>query len=156
MDIIQIYCDGSARNNGKGPGGWGVVLKYKEHTKELSGSFRRTTNNRMELIAVINALSSIKKDGVSIEIYSDSRYVIDSVERKWVFNWQKQGFVHRTNADLWMQFLELYQKFNIKMIWVKGHASNIYNNRCDTIATCASSNENRENWLVDIFYESNS
>ena len=150
--ITSIYTDGSSRGN-PGPGGWGAILKYREHTKELSGSYRRTTNNRMELLAVINALSNMKKDGAVIEVYSDSKYVVDSVNKNWVFNWEKEGFGRRTNADLWRRFLELYRRFEVKMIWVKGHASNMYNNRCDTIATCASSNENREFWLVDEEYE---
>ena len=150
--IVSIYTDGSSRGN-PGPGGWGAILKYKQHTMELSGSYRRTTNNRMELMAVINALSNLKKEGLDIEVYSDSKYVVDSVLKKWVFKWEEEGFGRRTNADLWVKFLELYRRFNIKMIWVKGHASNMYNNRCDTIATCASSNENREKWLEDTEYE---
>ncbi len=151
--LVQIFGDGSSRGN-PGPSGWGVILKYKQHIMEISGAYRLSTNNRVELISIIEALSSMKREGLSIEIYSDSKYVIDSVEKKWVFNWEKENFKDRTNADLWIRFLELYRKHNIKMIWVKGHASNMYNNRCDTLATCASSNENKENWKIDIFYES--
>jgi ribonuclease HI len=152
MDITKIYTDGSSRGN-PGPGGWGAILKYKEHVKELSGSYRHTTNSRMELMAAVEALSQIKREGVNIEIYSDSKYVVDSVEKKWLFKWEKDNFEDRANADLWKRFVELYRKFKVKMIWVKGHSSNQDNNRCDELATSASANENKSNWLIDTNYE---
>lgn len=134
---IEIYTDGAARGN-PGRGGYGVVLKFNQHRKELSEGFRLTTNNRMELLAVIKALEALKKSDLEVIIYSDSKYVIDSVEKKWVFGWVKKNFKGKKNADLWIQFLDLYKLHNISFIWVKGHAGNPENERCDELATMAA------------------
>lgn len=132
-DIVKIYTDGACSGN-PGPGGLGVILLYKDMKKEISEGYKHTTNNRMELLSVIRGLQVLKKTGLDIEIYSDSKYVVDSIEKKWVFNWEKKGFVGRPNADLWKKLLDLYDNHNIKFIWVKGHASNEYNNQCDILA----------------------
>lgn len=134
---IEIYTDGAARGN-PGRGGYGAVLKFNQYRKELSEGFRMTTNNRMELLAVIKALESLTKPDLDITIYSDSKYVIDSVEKKWVFGWVKKNFKGKKNADLWMQFLDLYKLHTISFIWVKGHAGNSENERCDELATMAA------------------
>lgn len=146
---LIIYTDGAARGN-PGPGGYGIVLLWKGIRKEFSQGYRLTTNNRMELLAVIVALRSLTREGVNIIIYTDSSYVVNSVEKGWVFNWQRTGFKGKKNADLWMQFLELYPKHNIKFQWVKGHANNAGNNRCDELATAAADSGK---WLVDEVYE---
>lgn len=132
-EIVKIYTDGACSGN-PGPGGIGVVLMYKDLKKEISEGYKYTTNNRMELLSVIRGLQMLKKEGLTIEIYSDSKYVVDSVEKGWVFNWQRNSFKDRPNADLWRKFLELYDNHKIKFIWVKGHASNEYNNQCDLLA----------------------
>ncbi len=146
---LIIYTDGAARGN-PGPGGYGIVLLWKGIRKEFSQGYRLTTNNRMELLAVIVAIRSLTREGVNIIIYTDSSYVVNSVEKGWVFNWQKKGFKGKKNADLWMQFLELYPKHNIKFQWVKGHANNPGNNRCDELATAAADSGD---WLIDEVYE---
>jgi ribonuclease HI len=136
-DKITIYTDGASRGN-PGPGGYGAILLWKGHRKELSGGYRLTTNNRMELMAIIVALEALKKDGQQITIYSDSKYIIDSVEKRWLFGWVKSGFKNKKNKDLWLRFLDLYNKHHIHFVWVKGHASNALNNRCDELATSAA------------------
>ncbi len=136
-EIVRIYTDGACSGN-PGPGGIGVILMYKEKVKEISEGYKHTTNNRMELRAVIKGLQSLKNKSLTIEVYSDSKYVVDSVEKGWVFNWEKKGFIGRANSDLWKKFLELYDEHNIKFIWVKGHASNEFNNRCDVLAVSGS------------------
>lgn len=146
---LIIYTDGAARGN-PGPGGYGAILKWGSTVKELSQGYRRTTNNRMELMAVIAALQHLKKDGVNIVIYTDSSYVVDSVEKRWVFGWVKTNFKDKKNADLWKLFLIEYKKHNIKFQWVKGHANNPGNNRCDELATAAADSGN---WLIDEGYE---
>ena len=146
---LVIYTDGSARGN-PGPGGYGAILMWGNNRMELSQCYRKTTNNRMELLAVIAALQTLKKDGLDIVIYSDSSYVINSVEKRWVFNWVKTGFKDKKNADLWRIFLSLYGKNKIRFVWVKGHADNPFNNRCDELATAAADSGN---WLVDEEYE---
>jgi ribonuclease HI len=135
--MISIYTDGAARGN-PGPGGYGIVLLSGPHRKEISEGFRLTTNNRMELLSVIVALESLKKEGNQVVIYSDSKYVVDAVEQGWVFNWAKKGFAGKKNADLWTRFLKIYAKQKVRFIWVKGHASNKENNRCDELAVAAS------------------
>ncbi len=135
--MINIYTDGAASGN-PGPGGYGVILRSGSHYKELSGGFRLTTNNRMELLAVIVGLQAIKSPGQEVTIYSDSKYVVDSVEKKWVFGWLKTGFKGKKNADLWMRFLEQYKKHQVKFIWIKGHNSHPENERCDQLAVAAS------------------
>jgi len=137
MSNITIYTDGAARGN-PGPGGYGVVLIAGPHRKELSEGFKHTTNNRMELLAVIVALEALKNEGSNVTIYSDSKYVVDAVEKRWVFAWQKKGFKGKKNPDLWRRFLQIYPKHNIKLIWVKGHANIPENERCDTLAVEAS------------------
>ena len=136
--MIKIFTDGSSRGN-PGPGGYGVVMLYKGNRKELSQGYRITTNNRMELTAVIKALEAIKKNSIKITIYSDSKYVVESVEKGWVWNWGKKKFKKKKNIDLWKQFIPLYKKFNIKFIWVKGHAGIKENERCDELANLAQS-----------------
>jgi len=134
---IVIYTDGAARGN-PGPGGLGVVMIYGKHRRELAEGFRLTTNNRMELLAVIRGLEALKRDDLLIKVYTDSRYVSDSVNKKWVSGWEAKGFKNRKNADLWKRFLELYRKYRVEFIWVKGHASIPENERCDRLAVEAS------------------
>jgi len=146
---IIIYTDGAARGN-PGPGGYGAVLLSGEHRKELSEGYKRTTNNRMELLAVIVALETLKIEGCDVTIYTDSKYVADSVTKGWVFNWVKKRFKGKKNADLWMRFLEIYKKHVVQFVWVKGHANNPLNERCDTLAVEASF---KPNLLEDTGYQ---
>jgi ribonuclease HI len=141
MAKVIIYTDGAASGN-PGPGGYGAVMMYGKHRKELSEGFLLTTNNRMELLAVIVALENLKKEGLDIEIYTDSKYVADAVEKKWLFGWEKTDFKKKKNADLWKRFLPLYRKHNIRFIWVKGHANIPENERCDRLAVEASQEAN--------------
>jgi ribonuclease HI len=135
---IIVYTDGSSRGN-PGPGGYGVILIWGNTKKELSGGFRRTTNNRMELMAVIAALEALKKDNQQLIIHSDSSYVVKAIEEGWLKNWIKTNFKGgKKNSDLWMQYHQLSQKHHVKLKWVKGHADNAYNNRCDELATSAA------------------
>ena len=134
---IEIYTDGAAKGN-PGPGGYGAILRFGDKEKELSAGFRRTTNNRMELLAVIVALEELKTDKFPIMIFSDSKYVVDAVEKGWVFGWQKKGFKGKKNVDLWQRYLPLHQRFNPKFTWVKGHAGHAENERCDRLAVTAA------------------
>ncbi len=136
--MIKIFTDGSSRGN-PGPGGYGVVMLYKDNRKELSQGYKITTNNRMELTAVIKALEAIKKNSIKVTIYSDSKYVVESVEKGWIWNWEKKNFKKKQNIDLWKQFIPLYKKYNIKFVWVKGHAGIKENERCDELANLAQS-----------------
>tara|TARA_B110000444_G_scaffold57849_1_gene53901 strand:- start:389 stop:865 length:477 start_codon:yes stop_codon:yes gene_type:complete len=145
---IDIYTDGSARGN-PGPGGYGIVMISGEFRKEISQGFRLTTNNRMELLAVIVALEQIKVQGSKVLVTSDSKYVVDSVEKGWVFNWVKKSFKDKKNPDLWKRFLKIYGSHKVKFKWVKGHNNHIENERCDTLAVKAS----HKNLLVDKGYE---
>ena len=120
-DPIIIYTDGAASGN-PGPGGFGVVLKAGVYRKELMAGFRKTTNNRMELLAVIVGLEALKQPGWQVVVYSDSRYVVDAVEKGWVFGWEKKGFKDKKNPDLWKRFLAIYRQHQVKFVWVKGHA----------------------------------
>ena len=138
---IIIYTDGAARGN-PGPGGYGVVLMSGKHRKELSEGFRRTTNNRMELLAVIKALEALKNPGSSVTIYTDSKYVADAVNKGWVFQWERNGFKKKKNPDLWKRFLEVYRKHKVRLVWVKGHNNLRENERCDRLAVEASKGEN--------------
>jgi len=147
--MIELYTDGASSGN-PGPGGYGMILRSGQHYKELSGGYRKTTNNRMELLAVIIGLEAIKKQGQQVVVYSDSKYVIDSVEKKWVFGWVKKGFQGKKNADLWLRFLEIYKKHVVKFIWVKGHANHPENERCDELAVKASK---QKELLIDTDYE---
>lgn len=146
---IIIYTDGAARGN-PGPGGYGIVLKSGQHRKELSQGYRKTTNNRMELLAVIVALETLRFEKSNVEIYTDSKYVADAVEKKWVFGWEKVQFKKKKNPDLWIRFLKAYRKHNVKFHWVKGHANIPENERCDKLAVEAS---HKTNLLIDEFYE---
>ncbi|MCD2426198.1 ribonuclease HI [Niabella pedocola] len=147
---ITIYTDGAARGN-PGPGGYGVLLMYGKHLKELSGGFRRTTNNRMELMAVIEGLKTLKTTELPVTIYSDSQYVVNSVTKGWLNNWVRTDFKGgKKNKDLWTQYYHLAKKFQIRFVWVKGHADNPYNNRCDELATTAADGRNLPE---DIGYE---
>jgi ribonuclease HI len=136
--MIRIYTDGAAQGN-PGPGGYGVVMKFQSAVKEIAQGFRLTTNNRMELLAVITGLEAIKKEGYPVTIYSDSKYVVDSVEKGWIWGWQKKNFAKKANADLWQRYIPLHQKYKPKFIWVKGHAGHPENERCDVLAVQAAS-----------------
>ncbi len=141
MDEIAIYTDGACSGN-PGPGGWGVVLLYRDQKKELSGFVADTTNNRMELTAVITGLSSLKTNQVPITVYTDSKYIVDAVNQNWLTNWQNKGWRNTAkkpvaNRDLWEQLLALNQKYHPRYTWVKGHSTNVYNNRCDEMAVQA-------------------
>lgn len=149
--MIRIYTDGAAQGN-PGPGGYGVILKFNHHEKELSDGFRLTTNNRMELLAVIMGLEAIKKSGISITIYSDSKYVVDAVEKGWIWGWQKKNFAKKANADLWQRYIPLHQKLKPKFVWVKGHAGHPENERCDQLAVLAAEGRNLQ---ADHWYEQN-
>ncbi len=138
---IEIYTDGAARGN-PGPGGYGIVLKSGVHRKELSQGYQHTTNNRMELLAVIVALETLKIPNSEVTVYSDSRYVVDAVEKKWVFSWLKKGFKGKKNPDLWKRFLNIYQQHQVNLVWVKGHNNIPENERCDTLAVEASFSDN--------------
>jgi ribonuclease HI len=153
MNTITIYTDGAARGN-PGPGGFGVVLMWGNHKKELSGGYRYTTNNRMELLAVIVALQQIKNKEIAINIFTDSQYVVNSIEKKWLNTWVATNFKGgKKNKDLWLQYYELAKSFTIKMHWVKGHATNVFNNRCDELATQAADGKNL---LIDLVFEEES
>ena len=134
--MINIYTDGSSRGN-PGPGGYGIVMLYKGQRKELSQGYRLTTNNRMELMAVIKALEALKNDKIDITIYSDSKYVVESIEKGWIWNWEKKNFKKKLNSDLWKIFIPLHKKFKIKFKWVKGHSGDVENERCDELAVKA-------------------
>jgi len=147
-DKITIYTDGAARGN-PGPGGYGVVLISGKHRKELSEGFRLTTNNRMELLAVIKGLEALRKENSTVTVYTDSKYVADAVEKGWVFTWEKKRFKKKKNPDLWKRFLIIYRKHTVQFKWVKGHANILENERCDWLAVDAS----KENHLkVDTGY----
>lgn len=146
-DKIEIFTDGACSGN-PGKGGYGIVMRYGDKEKEYSKGFRRTTNNRMELLAVIDALSKIKRYDIPVVVYSDSKYVIDSISKGWVFNWVKTGFKGKKNEDLWRRYLEQHSKFDIEWKWVKGHAGHPENERCDELATSAAHGN------IDSVYES--
>ncbi|CAN5234848.1 ribonuclease HI [soil metagenome] len=138
MSHIHIYTDGAARGN-PGPGGYGVVMLYGDLKKELSKGYRLTTNNRMELMAVIAALEAMKKSELKLLIHSDSNYVVKAIQEGWLNNWIKTNFKGgKKNSDLWMKYHDLAKKFDITFKWVKGHSDNFYNNRCDELATLAA------------------
>lgn len=147
--MIAIYTDGSSRGN-PGPGGYATILVYNQYRKELSEGFRKTTNNRMELLAVIKGLEALKKAGSEVTVYSDSKYVVDAVERGWVWGWQKKGFKGKKNADLWQRFIDVYKKHRVTLKWVKGHAGHVENERCDELAVRSALGSNL---LVDEGYE---
>lgn len=150
---LIIYTDGAARGN-PGPGGYGIVLIWGDVKKEISAGYRLTTNNRMELLAVIVALRSLTKKHIPVTIYTDSQYIVNTVEKKWLDNWIRTDFKGgKKNKDLWLQFHELSKQFRLRFVWVKGHASNAMNNRCDELATSAADSGNL---LIDEWYENES
>ena len=146
---IHLYTDGSAKGN-PGKGGLGIVLISGKHYKEISQGFRLTTNNRMELLAVIVGLEMLNKDKSLVEVFSDSKYVVDAVEKKWVFSWEKKNFKGKKNSDLWKRFLIIYRKHKVSFNWVKGHAGQVENEKCDTLAVEASESEQL---MIDHGYE---
>ena len=138
MKELIIYTDGASRGN-PGPGGYGAILKWGERSKELSAGYRHTTNNRMELMAVIAALEALKKESLNIIIYSDSQYVVKAVQEGWLKKWIATQFAGgKKNKDLWMRYAELAKNHNIRFVWVRGHADNTFNNRCDELETAAA------------------
>ena len=149
-DII-VYTDGSSRGN-PGPGGYGIVMQEVDtnYKKEFSKGFKKTTNNRMELLAVIIALEKLKNPNQKVHIYTDSKYVSDSVEKKWVFNWERKAFKNKKNPDLWIRFLSVYKKHKVSFFWIKGHNNNLLNERCDYLAVEASKQPNLN---IDVGYE---
>ncbi len=151
---IRIYTDGSAKGN-PGPGGYGIVLLSDEgHRKEVAKGFRKTTNNRMELLSVAVALEMLKTKPMDVIVFSDSKYVVDAVEKKWVFIWEKKFFNKKKNVDLWKRFLIVYRQHNVKFVWVKGHSNNLENERCDALAVAAA--ESSDSHSIDWGYENQS
>ena len=148
---VHIYTDGAAKGN-PGNGGYGVVMEWvgKPYKKEFYEGFRRTTNNRMELLAVIVGLEKLKNPNTRVLVISDSKYVVDSVEKKWVLSWEKKGFVNRKNADLWKRFLVVYRNHKVGSKWIKGHNNPVQNERCGELAVMASM---QKQLSVDSFYE---
>lgn len=142
-DQVHLYTDGAARGN-PGPGGYGIVLEWagKSYSKEFSQGYAHTTNNRMELLAVIEGLKKLKKPNTAVVVFTDSKYVAESVEKGWVFNWEKKGFRERKNPDLWISFLKEYRKHKVRFKWIKGHNNHPQNERCDKLAVAASKKKN--------------
>ena len=149
MAKVTMYTDGGASGN-PGPGGYGTLLMYGEHVKEMSEGFRLTTNNRMELLAVIVGLEALTRDGIEVDVYSDSKYVVDAVEKRWVFGWEKKGYKDKKNPDLWQRFLRVYRRHHVRFHWVKGHAGNPLNERVDAMAVAAYQTGDL---LTDAWYE---
>ena len=135
--MIKIFTDGAAQGN-PGPGGYGVIMRYGSYEKELSEGFRMTTNNRMELLAVIKGLETIRKEGIPVTIYSDSQYVVKAVEEGWLWNWEKKNSKDKANVDLWKRYIPLHKRYKPKFIWVRGHAGHAENERCDRLAVAAA------------------
>lgn len=148
---VHIYTDGAAKGN-PGNGGYGVVMEWvgKPYRKEFYEGFRLTTNNRMELLAVIVGLEKLKLQGTKVLVISDSKYVVDSVEKKWVFGWEKKGYTGKKNPDLWMRFLKIYRKHQVDFKWIKGHNNHPQNERCDELAVMASLGKQLS---IDTYYE---
>jgi len=148
---VHIYTDGASKGN-PGNGGYGVVMEWvgKPYKKEFSEGFRLTTNNRMELLAVIVGLEKLKSPNTKVLVISDSKYVVDSVQKKWVFGWEKKGFAGRKNPDLWRRFLKIYRQHQVDFKWIKGHNNHPQNERCDEMAVMAAL-QNRVS--IDEFYE---
>jgi ribonuclease HI len=149
---IELFTDGASSGN-PGPGGYGAILRSGQHYKELSQGFRKTTNNRMELLAVIKGLEALKSPNQQVTIFSDSKYVIDSVEKKWLQGWVKKGFAGKKNKDLWLRYLEVSRIHHIKFVWVKGHAGHPENERCDQLAVAAGK---QKDLLIDAVFETES
>ncbi len=147
--MIELFTDGAASGN-PGPGGYGVILRSGEHYKEISAGYRRTTNNRMELLAVIVGLEALKNAGQQVTIFSDSKYVIDAIEKRWVYGWVSKGFAGKKNKDLWLRLLPLLQLHKVRLVWVRGHAGHPENERCDELAVAAGK---QKNLLIDTVFE---
>ncbi|GAC1304987.1 MAG: ribonuclease HI [Mucilaginibacter sp.] len=147
--MIEIFTDGASSGN-PGPGGYGAILRSGKYYKELSEGFRKTTNNRMELLAVIKALEALKNPDQTVTIYSDSKYVIDAIDKKWVYGWLQKGFKDKKNKDLWLRYLDISKQHNIRFVWVRGHAGHKENERCDELAVAASK---QKNLLIDSVFE---
>jgi ribonuclease HI len=138
---IEIYTDGAARGN-PGPGGYGIVMKYGSYRKEISQGYRLTTNNRMELLAVIVALEQLRYKNSDVVVYSDSKYVCEAVNKGWIFDWERKGFKKKKNPDLWKKFLKVYRDHRVELVWIKGHSNHIENDQCDRLAVAASQKDN--------------
>lgn len=147
--MIHIFTDGAAQGN-PGPGGYGTILRYGTFEKELSQGYRLTTNNRMELMAVIAGLEAIRKEGIPITVFSDSAYVVNAIEKGWLWNWEKKNFKDKANVDLWQRYIPLHKKYRPRFVWVRGHAGHTENERCDRLAVAAA---NGANLLIDEAYE---
>lgn len=147
--MIEIFTDGASSGN-PGPGGYGVVLRAGKHYKELSEGFRKTTNNRMELLAVIKGLEALKTPNQDVVICSDSKYVIDAIEKRWVYGWLKTGFKDKKNKDLWLRYLEVSKLHKIRFVWVRGHNGHPENERCDQLAVAAGK---QKELLIDTVFE---
>ena len=147
--MIKIYTDGAALGN-PGPGGYGIIMEYGALRKELSCGFRLTTNNRMELLAVIDGLRAIRKSGIPVTVYSDSKYVVESVEKGWLWNWERKNFKDKKNEDLWRQYIPLHHQYKPRFVWIKGHNNHPQNERCDALAVAAA---NGFDLQVDEIYE---
>ena len=147
--VLNIFTDGAALGN-PGKGGYGIVMKFGSAVKEMAQGFAHTTNNRMELLAVIVALESIKKPDIHINVYTDSKYVHDAIQLKWLDKWIKTGFKDKKNPDLWLRYWQVAKALQVKIHWIKGHAGHIENERCDVLATSIAKNGP---WLKDHVYE---
>lgn len=148
-ETVHIFTDGAASGN-PGPGGLGIVMLFGNKKKEMARGFRLTTNNRMELLAVILALEALKTEKHPTVVYSDSKYVVDAINKGWLFDWERKQFAKKANPDLWARFLPLYRRHKPRFVWVKGHADNAYNNRCDELAVEAYKNGKLE---TDAYFE---
>lgn len=151
MTSITIYTDGAAKGN-PGPGGYGAIMQSGPHYKEISQGFRLTTNNRMELLSVIVCLEMLKQEGCDVTVYSDSKYVVDSVEKKWIQGWVRKGWKDVKNPDLWKRYLLVAARHQVRFKWIKGHNGHPMNERCDFLAVEASVGSHL---LVDSWYEAN-
>jgi len=147
--MIEIYTDGASSGN-PGPGGYGVILRSGQHYKELSEGFRKTTNNRMELLAVIKGLEALTKPGQDVTVFSDSKYVIDAIEKRWLNGWLQKGFAGKKNKDLWLRYLDVSKLHKVKFNWVRGHNGHPENERCDQLAVAAAK---QGNLLIDSVFE---
>jgi len=159
--MIELYTDGASSGN-PGPGGYGTILRTvytgdneafrgKLIEKEFSGGYRKTTNNRMELMAVIVGLEALKNLNQMVTVYSDSKYVIDAIDKKWVYGWMQKGFAGKKNKDLWIRLMNVYKLHQVKLVWVKGHAGHPLNERCDRLAVAAA--KDKANWKIDSVFE---
>jgi ribonuclease HI len=147
--MIEIFTDGASSGN-PGPGGYGTILRSGKHYKELAEGFRKTTNNRMELLAVIKGLEALKTPNQQVTIYSDSKYVVDAIEKRWVNGWVAKGFAGKKNKDLWLRYLDVSKLHNIRFVWIKGHAGHPENERCDRLAVAAAQ---QKTLLIDSVFE---